>query len=454
MQFHERLKKYRKEMGLTQEEFAQNIHVSRSAVAKWENGLGLPSDDSLDAIAVFFHVDREELLADRETETIIVEKNGKLSRQKMFLLALIVLAGVLLIASAILLGVFLTRGYDDTINGNHAAEDEEPTVEGIDKTDRYTWFDLNKSDLPNLKDCKEVKKGMSLNQVINLLGKPQREVGYGAVLLQFDLDDGSILTITFVDDSEKMTAKPNLTAYDYLIVYVLDFNRGIPDVYFPYCGGLDDLYTWINGLQESNIVQVRFEFAYIGVAPGRLKDISYSTDRSDIKNTYQLLFRKLTAVSDKQGQIVGGSYVKYDFLTADNKTYSIKVSNNIVMINHQYYRLNENFYYAFEHPDRDCHSFITYDTPYFDEYEIYSYENEGVKIGDYNGLGEFEFCRYDGVIENAPRFYLKNPVLNLLILSDDLFMIEHDNDTIVYQIIGEKNFSALFSEDIAQSLSI
>ena len=46
MQFYERLKQYRKKTGLTQQELAQKIHVSRSAVAKWENGLGLPSDPS------------------------------------------------------------------------------------------------------------------------------------------------------------------------------------------------------------------------------------------------------------------------------------------------------------------------------------------------------------------------------------------------------------------------
>ena len=56
MQFHERLKEYRKNQGLTQEELAEKLHVSRSAVAKWENGLGLPSDDSLDDIAALFGV--------------------------------------------------------------------------------------------------------------------------------------------------------------------------------------------------------------------------------------------------------------------------------------------------------------------------------------------------------------------------------------------------------------
>lgn len=109
MQFHEKLKELRKGKQLTQEELADEIHVSRSAVAKWENGLGLPSDESLQEIAVFFGVKREDLFADREIETIIIEKNGKLFRQKKWLIALIAVACALLIATAVILGVFLTR---------------------------------------------------------------------------------------------------------------------------------------------------------------------------------------------------------------------------------------------------------------------------------------------------------------------------------------------------------
>ena len=448
MQFHERLKKYRKRKGLTQEELAQKIHVSRSAVAKWENGLGLPSDDSLDAIAAFFEVKRDELLADRETASIIVEKNGKLSRQKMCLIGLIVLASVLFVVSSIILAVFLTRGNNKLGGGQgNIVDEEDVAAEGINKTDVYTWFDSAKTDLPSSEMCQEITKGMSLNQVIKKLGKPQREIGYGAVLLQFDLDDGSILTITFVDDVEKRKDKPNLTTYDYLMVYLLDFDQGIPDVYFPYSGSLNDLCAWIGELNAEEIAKVRFEHAFIGVAPGQLKDISYSTSRTDIQAAYRLLFSSLKAISNTEAQVSGGSYVKYDFFTANHETYSVTVSNNTVLINHQYYKFDDRFYYEFAHSDLDCHSFITYDIPACEAYEIYTYANESVKIGDYDGLGEFEFCVYEGVIESAPSLYLRSSIgVNLLILSGNQFMIEHENNTIVYRITGKKDFSALFAQ--------
>lgn len=40
MEFSERLKELRSEKGISQAKLAADIHISRSAVAKWENGLG------------------------------------------------------------------------------------------------------------------------------------------------------------------------------------------------------------------------------------------------------------------------------------------------------------------------------------------------------------------------------------------------------------------------------
>ena len=282
---------------------------------------------------------------------------------------------------------------------------------------------------------------MSLNQVITKLGKPQRDIGYGGFLFQFDLDDGSVLTITFGIDSGKQTSKPNLSTYDYLVVCYLNFDFKIPDVHFPYYGPLNQLYPWINELNVEEIVQARFEHAFIGVAPGNLKDIRYTTNKVDIENSYRLLFRNVEEISDEKGQVSGGGYVQYDFLTANNETYSIQVCNNRLFINDKYYKFVENFYYAFQYSDLDCHSFITY----VDEYEIHTYAENSVKVGDFDGLGEFEFCTYDGLIENVPSYYLRSFEVNLLILSSNQFMIEGDNAT-VYQITGKKDFSALFAE--------
>ena len=70
MEFHEKLQELRKQKGLTQEELAELLFVSRTAISKWESGRGYPNIDSLKAIAKFFSVTIDELLSGEEVLTI------------------------------------------------------------------------------------------------------------------------------------------------------------------------------------------------------------------------------------------------------------------------------------------------------------------------------------------------------------------------------------------------
>lgn len=66
MEFNEKLQKLRTNEGLTQEELAEKLYVSRTAVSKWESGRGYPSIDSLKGIAKYFHVTIDELVCGEE----------------------------------------------------------------------------------------------------------------------------------------------------------------------------------------------------------------------------------------------------------------------------------------------------------------------------------------------------------------------------------------------------
>ncbi len=70
MEFNEKLQELRNHKGLTQEELAEELYVSRTAVSKWESGRGYPNIDSLKAIARFFGVTIDELLSGDELLTI------------------------------------------------------------------------------------------------------------------------------------------------------------------------------------------------------------------------------------------------------------------------------------------------------------------------------------------------------------------------------------------------
>lgn len=73
MEFNEKLQELRKQKGLTQEELAEALYVSRTAISKWESGRGYPSIDSLKNIAKFFAVTIDELLSGDELLTIAEE---------------------------------------------------------------------------------------------------------------------------------------------------------------------------------------------------------------------------------------------------------------------------------------------------------------------------------------------------------------------------------------------
>ena len=74
MEFHEKLQELRKQKGLTQEELAESLYVSRTAISKWESGRGYPNIDSLKAISKFFSVTIDELLSGEEVLTIAEEE--------------------------------------------------------------------------------------------------------------------------------------------------------------------------------------------------------------------------------------------------------------------------------------------------------------------------------------------------------------------------------------------
>ena len=69
MTFGEKLKRLRTAQGLTQDELAKEIYVTRTAVSKWEADRGFPNIDSLRMLAAVFGVSVDELLVSGEAET-------------------------------------------------------------------------------------------------------------------------------------------------------------------------------------------------------------------------------------------------------------------------------------------------------------------------------------------------------------------------------------------------
>ena len=75
MEFHEKLQELRKNRGVTQEELAEALYVSRTAISKWESGRGYPSIDSLKEISNYFSVTIDDLLSGEKLLSIAEKEN-------------------------------------------------------------------------------------------------------------------------------------------------------------------------------------------------------------------------------------------------------------------------------------------------------------------------------------------------------------------------------------------
>lgn len=98
MEFGEKLQSLRKNKGLTQEELAESLYVSRTAVSKWESGRGYPSIDSIKEIASYFSVTVDELLSSEKILSL-AEKENKSNIYKIcnILFGIVDLLAVLLV---------------------------------------------------------------------------------------------------------------------------------------------------------------------------------------------------------------------------------------------------------------------------------------------------------------------------------------------------------------------
>jgi len=75
VEFGEKLQQLRRQSDLTQEQLAERLFVSRTAVSKWESGRGYPNIDSLKSIAQVFSVSIDDLLSGDELITLAASEN-------------------------------------------------------------------------------------------------------------------------------------------------------------------------------------------------------------------------------------------------------------------------------------------------------------------------------------------------------------------------------------------
>ena len=74
LELSNQIKKYRKEMNLSQEELAEQVYVSRQTISNWETNKNYPDIHSLLLLSSFFHISLDQLIKG-DIETMKEELN-------------------------------------------------------------------------------------------------------------------------------------------------------------------------------------------------------------------------------------------------------------------------------------------------------------------------------------------------------------------------------------------
>lgn len=80
MTLGEKIRNYRKQAGLTQEQLADKLFVSRQAITKWESDAGTPDINNIQALAQLFNISVDALLKDEEMSLDVIREKIDLSQ--------------------------------------------------------------------------------------------------------------------------------------------------------------------------------------------------------------------------------------------------------------------------------------------------------------------------------------------------------------------------------------
>lgn len=98
MEFGEKIQKLRNSKNWTQEQLAEKLYISRTAVSKWESGKGYPNIDSLKDIAKIFDITIDDLLSGEQLIDIAKNENiVNMKKTNNFIYGLLDFVSILLI---------------------------------------------------------------------------------------------------------------------------------------------------------------------------------------------------------------------------------------------------------------------------------------------------------------------------------------------------------------------
>lgn len=326
MDFKDKLKKLRNENGLSQEALAEAVHISRSAIAKYENGNGNPSEETLKALAVYFGVEVDELRSDS-----IIKKNKK---NKFLIKVGIIASAVLLIggtAAGITLGIISLNKNDNNPGGG------EPIITGVDA---YVAIS-NSTDLVSTykdPDTKEIyyytNTFLDFDIGVYPLHRGSKDVVFTGDHATFNHDysfsnsyyvgnqygEEPRYRIEFKKEGE-YTLNYSFNSYTNHLNFIIDNSNS---AWNNYKSTLKNVCPWINEVTKSNIQSLRYEYSNSSLGPDYFRNIYYSSGETDIDVAYDFLENNIYK-TNKDLHVSGAStsVLEYNFNNIPSKSISI-----------------------------------------------------------------------------------------------------------------------------------
>ncbi len=116
----------RKLSGITQEQLAEKLNISRQTLSKWEKGNSLPDIESIINISKLFQISLQELLLEKEEQQMDQQQNTQITLEDLSRINahnrkmnLILCSGLLFLAIAILIATFENMLRSTTLSLNY-----------------------------------------------------------------------------------------------------------------------------------------------------------------------------------------------------------------------------------------------------------------------------------------------------------------------------------------------
>lgn len=215
---------------------------------------------------------------------------------------------------------------------------------------------------------------------------------------------------------------------------------------------LHEYAGWLSDLTAEDVAEIKTTFEYVGVSPGKFKDVSRTTDKSviaDILDKYANTSMK--SVSREETYVDGGSAFTIEFILTDGTVKNFNFNNGFYAYGLDqdevsalcYFELNTIPTLKGYDNITMSYSFVTYN----DIGKVYSSGSLLCEIP----LNELEFVKLTDVefgVSSWEKYYIETEFGGLSFFSDTFFYIYYDSvgTTDYYQLVG-KTIEDLIAEN-------